>query len=188
MTKKEILSKFHKMSMINLTQAEFVYERLIKLPEKGRLVDVGTGQGHAAMLFALTKPKWTIYTIDGFGMYGTIHNVWNTKDENEFKKRGIPFVRDLWERNDVKNIIQIVGNTWDIPWELKADVIFIDADHSYQGVEKDVKKFEPFLKKGGLLMFHDYNNTFEIKDYIDKNMLNDWNIEDKDGLAILKRK
>ncbi len=37
----------------------------------------------------------------------------------------------------------------------KYDYIYIDGDHSYQGVSLDVKLFWPKLKKHGLMVFHD---------------------------------
>ena len=38
---------------------------------------------------------------------------------------------------------------------LKFDIIFIDADHSYQGVKNDTIYYIPFLKKNGFIAFHD---------------------------------
>jgi hypothetical protein len=35
------------------------------------------------------------------------------------------------------------------------DLIFIDGDHSYEGILKDFNRWEPFLKKGGLVLIHD---------------------------------
>ena len=35
------------------------------------------------------------------------------------------------------------------------DVLFIDGDHSYEGVKKDFELYEPLVKKGGLICFHD---------------------------------
>lgn len=35
------------------------------------------------------------------------------------------------------------------------DVIFIDADHSYEGVRKDFVNAQQHLKEGGLIIFHD---------------------------------
>lgn len=35
------------------------------------------------------------------------------------------------------------------------DFLFIDGDHSYKGVEQDFKDYSPFVKKGGIIAFHD---------------------------------
>jgi hypothetical protein len=43
---------------------------LATMPEKGRLLETGTGYGHSAKFFSELKPQWTIYTVDGFGLYG----------------------------------------------------------------------------------------------------------------------
>ncbi len=36
------------------------------------------------------------------------------------------------------------------------DFVFIDGDHSYTGVSKDIKLWKSKVKKGGFLGFHDY--------------------------------
>jgi len=37
----------------------------------------------------------------------------------------------------------------------KIDLIFIDGDHSYDGVKKDFKIYFPLVRKGGIIAFHD---------------------------------
>jgi len=37
----------------------------------------------------------------------------------------------------------------------KIDFLFIDADHSYEGVKRDFKRYSKFVKKDGLIAFHD---------------------------------
>jgi len=37
-----------------------------------------------------------------------------------------------------------------------ADAIFIDGDHSYAGVKRDIEMYFPLLKVGGVMLFHDY--------------------------------
>lgn len=37
----------------------------------------------------------------------------------------------------------------------KIDVLFIDGDHTYQGVKKDFELYEPLVEKGGVIIFHD---------------------------------
>lgn len=38
------------------------------------------------------------------------------------------------------------------------DFIFIDANHSYQYVKDDIKRWSPKVKLGGYIIGHDYNN------------------------------
>ena len=49
-----------------------------------------------------------------------------------------------------------------------ADAIFIDGDHSYDGVRRDLELYYPLLKQGGLLIVHDYLPalTTENREYI----------------------
>jgi len=35
------------------------------------------------------------------------------------------------------------------------DVLFIDGDHTYDGVKRDFEMYSPFVKRGGLIAFHD---------------------------------
>ena len=44
-------------------------------------------------------------------------------------------------------------------WEGTIDMMFIDADHSYEGVKLDVDSWTKFVKPGGYLYFHDADET-----------------------------
>jgi len=35
------------------------------------------------------------------------------------------------------------------------DFLFIDADHSYEGVKMDFEMYSPLVKSGGIIAFHD---------------------------------
>jgi hypothetical protein len=39
---------------------------------------------------------------------------------------------------------------------IKADICFIDADHSYEGCKADILNFRELVKEGGLICGHDY--------------------------------
>lgn len=40
-------------------------------------------------------------------------------------------------------------------WDKPIDFIFIDGDHTYEGVKRDWELFKPFIKPFGLVLFHD---------------------------------
>lgn len=44
-------------------------------------------------------------------------------------------------------------------WEKEIRFLFIDADHSYEGVKKDYELFAPFLVSGGILALHDVDEV-----------------------------
>lgn len=37
----------------------------------------------------------------------------------------------------------------------KADIIFVDTSHEYRQTEMEINVFEPLLRRGGLMIFHD---------------------------------
>jgi hypothetical protein len=60
------------------------------------------------------------------------------------------------------------GWTWEmiptIP-DFSLDYVYIDADHSYEGMKRDLKLIEPKLKPDGFLMGHDYEMNFAKANY-----------------------
>jgi murein L,D-transpeptidase YafK len=50
------------------------------------------------------------------------------------------------------------------------DLVFIDADHSYEGCKHDIKAWLPKVKKGGYISGHDYNHPDqgEVKKAVDE--------------------
>jgi predicted O-methyltransferase YrrM len=39
--------------------------------------------------------------------------------------------------------------------ETKLDLLFIDGDHTYEGVKKDFESYSPLVRPGGIVAFHD---------------------------------
>lgn len=48
------------------------------------------------------------------------------------------------------------------------DFIFIDGDHSYEGVKKDWEMYSPLINKGGLVVFHDSTGYDSVKKLCDE--------------------
>jgi hypothetical protein len=43
-------------------------------------------------------------------------------------------------------------------FDRELDMLFIDGDHSYDGVRNDWEMYSPYVRKGGLVIFHDIAN------------------------------
>jgi predicted O-methyltransferase YrrM len=70
----------------------------------------------------------------------------------------------IYRKDILKDLLvtEVIGNSQSdkIIDEVKSlnlsfDIIFIDADHSYEGVTKDTHNYEQFLTKEGILIYHD---------------------------------
>lgn len=126
----------------------------------GRLLETGTGWGESAAFFGALLPAWNIYTVDGFGIYGD-GRIYSTYNHEQVKKinEALPV-----------NVIQILGNSQNIRWELPLDFLFIDADHTYRGCVNDFNRYSPFVKSGRYICFDDYtqpnNPANGVKDVI----------------------
>lgn len=72
---------------------------------------------------------------------------------------------------------KIEGNSKEVPWSRAIDFLFIDGDHSDEGVSSDITKYSPLLRKGGYLFLHDYvdvpENRSMVKTAVDRTLLAD---------------
>ena len=61
------------------------------------------------------------------------------------------------------NATYITGNSHEVRNDIdgKFDVIFIDGDHTYEGVKKDFELYSDLINKGGIICFHDIWDTEE---------------------------
>lgn len=125
-------------------EVEDKMRELITPMEVKRIVEIGTGWGESAKFFSELKPEARIYTVDGFGLYGD-GRIYSEFDHEKVKKinEGLG-----------SNVIQILGDSSKVPWELPIDILFIDGDHTYAGCMVDFLKYAPFVK--GLIIFDDY--------------------------------
>jgi len=54
--------------------------------------------------------------------------------------------------------------------DASCDLIFIDADHTYDAVSKDIQNWRPKLRKGGFLTGHDIHWP-EVRDAVDEHVI-----------------
>jgi predicted O-methyltransferase YrrM len=145
-----------KLSLIQPWQYESEFIKLLEFysnlnPQK--VMEIGTANG--GTLFAhckLAKDNATIISVDlPGGKFGGGYPEWKTPIYMEFAKSGqnLHLIRGNSHAEDtVKKVKDILRG------EL-LDYLFIDGDHTYDGVKKDFDTYFPFVKSGGGIIFHD---------------------------------
>jgi hypothetical protein len=127
---------------------------------QGVFIEVGCYLGKTTKMVSLLCPG-TVIAIDQFRAIE--HSPWMGDDnavqhESEFRQ------------NLATEIAS--GKTVLYPYEscvaagmlrqqgITADVIFIDADHVYESIRRDIAAYLPLVKSGGLFFGHDYDESF----------------------------
>ena len=95
--------------------------------------------------------------VDRQQRYTYLHYLNQTKGDNlsvldTFKKTCDKFIKS----EKIKYIRGLTEEVVDSFENESFDVVFIDADHSLQGVRRDIKNYLPKLKTEGFLLLHDY--------------------------------
>jgi len=157
-------------------------EKLVKMviKEKIMIVEVGswTGTSTAVLAKAIADYNGKVFAVDHWmGNEGVLHHE-SAKTIDIFS---------IFKRN------MIMLGIWDIVHPLvmdsqiasqifadgMLDLVFIDADHRYESVKKDILSWYPKLKDGGILCGHDCEGYYseypeELKKMIDEHLGDDY--------------
>lgn len=117
------------------------------------VLEIGTANG--GTFYLLTKvasPDATLISIDlPGGPFGGGYHAWKVPFYRSFGSAGqkIHLLRmDSHDETTLREVERILGG-------LKVDFLFIDGDHSYEGVKQDFQMYRKLVKPGGIVTFHD---------------------------------
>jgi predicted O-methyltransferase YrrM len=134
--------------------------RLLEQSPPKRIAEVGTATGGTLfMLTQIAAPDATIVSVDlpGGRLGGATSSVRNRYPEWRARLyRG--FGRDNQSVHVIRADSHDVSTVEDVRRRLpggKFDFLFIDGDHSYEGVRRDFELYSPLAESGALVAFHD---------------------------------
>lgn len=129
------------------------------LPPNPVVVNIGAGAGTSGLAFMESRPDLFLYTIDiqkDNSPFGCLH-----AEEQVIREAG--YVYNNLDAPDnrgcqVHDESGLIGKDWLEPSTAHTlvDLVFIDADHSYNGCKGDIEAWLPNIKPGGILAIHDY--------------------------------
>jgi predicted O-methyltransferase YrrM len=135
------------------------------LPPNPVVVNLGAGAGTSGLIFMESRPDLFLYTIDiqrEDSPFGCLY-----AEEQVIKEAGytyndlhqFPFNRGYQLHGESG----LIGKDWQSLQtsalyhnHRQVDMVFIDADHTYNGCKGDIEAWLPNIKPGGILTVHDY--------------------------------
>lgn len=137
------------------------------------LVEVGVWKGHSISYLARkmkeNNTNCRIYAVD----------LWENTykwEGNDYLRNQLPIIYDIYNENlKINGVRDLITDIKEISWNAAShfedgsvDFVFIDADHEYDSVCKDIKAWMPKIRKGGIISGHDYFNPCGVKDAVNE--------------------
>jgi predicted O-methyltransferase YrrM len=142
------------MAAIGAAQIPEEFMMLLKhLDNPERLLEIGTFQGGSLLLFCqYSSPTATIISIDlPGGPYGGGYG----PEQKLVYQRFAEWQQQLHllqmnshDQSTLSEVRRILGDQ-------RLDFLFIDGDHTYEGVKADFAMYSPLVRRGGKIAFHD---------------------------------
>ena len=144
------------MGLIKPAQVYSEISQLLKLVDRikpGVILEIGTANGGTLFCFShVASEAAVIISIDlPGGKFGGGYPKWRESLYKSFILQGqkIHLLRADSHKTETLEQVEAVLHG------RKVDFIFIDGDHTYEGVKKDFEMYSPLVKEGGIIAFHD---------------------------------
>lgn len=129
----------------------------------GEIVEIGSFKGKSTVALSLgskwiSEKKRTIYAIDPFISNGYYRDYFNEFQNNILNYRLANYVTPIkkFSHEAIQNCPKSIS------------ALFVDGDHSYSGVKRDIELYAPKVVPGGFIAFHDYTVYPDVKRAVDE--------------------
>lgn len=120
--------------------------------EEIRMIEIGSYMGESTQIFASSQGFNHIIAIDPLDGYEEFSEMfkydWKTV-EKEFKINTRYFDNITLLKDYSYNVVDTIEDN-------SQHLVYIDGDHSYDSVKKDIELFLPKIKEGGIIAGHDF--------------------------------
>lgn len=118
------------------------------------VMEIGTHMGGTAMIWCEIATEQVMSVDMPNGVFGGVsYDVCEARN-NSLVLRYPHFVGILGNSHDTLTQT-IVSKMLSGP----LDILFLDGDHTYQGVKQDYEMYQGYVRSGGVILFHDIEDT-----------------------------
>ena len=146
--------------------ADIYVEAVSEARDGARFVEVGTWLGRSTAFLAVeirrSGKKISLHCVDTFS--GTPDTPCHASVVQAHGGRIRAAFDAAMERGGVSDVVEVIEADSAVAADSFAheslDFVFIDADHSYEAVRRDIEAWAPKVRAGGVLAGHDYSVDF----------------------------
>lgn len=138
-------------------RAAQVLSRLPSGPVKGAEIGIWKGTMSASLL---ARDDLTLYMVDDWRCVPGLEAC-GFSERDQIRNKEVARVKTEFAGNRAVIMCADSKVAAEMVDDLSLDFVFIDADHSYDGVKSDISAWLQNVKPGGVIGGHDYNNPRE---------------------------
>lgn len=131
-----------------------------QLGEPTRAAEVGVWQGSMSRQLLRSFPELELLMVDRYCKYNKASHDARLSKMTQLEFDGaLSYAVSSTSKHAARRIV-MVGDSLKVCQEIKLeslDFVFIDADHSYEAVKKDIPNWKKTVRKGGIVSGHDYS-------------------------------
>jgi predicted O-methyltransferase YrrM len=166
---ERIARHFKQDDMGSFAERGYLFQLASDLAADAQVIEVGSWMGASTCFIAggLKGPRAKVYAVDNFQGLSTCGEdaAWYGR---HFQKLGANSTLPIFRANfDALGFTArsepVVNDSLAAAKQLETkrgtiDFIFIDGDHSYAACKADILAWAPFVKRGGVIAFHDFGS------------------------------
>ena len=138
----------HGVASLRFDEAAFLY-KLVSGLGKARIAEIGRFKGGSTFVCATAMAKGS--TLHSYDLH--VGGVDGAALDRELSSA-------LGRYGLLENVHLVVGDSRSVALPADPlDLLFIDGDHSFDGVVADIERWSPLVRPGGHLVFHDAVDT-----------------------------
>lgn len=137
---------------VGVLDFEGVYLYKLARKAKADIIEIGSWKGRSTLWLSRGAKSYRIWAVDP-------HSGTSTHKDFQVESTYGAFLENI-RRTKMDNVVPVLMTSEQFfqtifGTSLFFDLVFIDADHTYQAVRFDFTEGEKFLRKGGVVVFHD---------------------------------